>query len=120
MKPETLNSYKTRILRSLVYVQTHLDETISLEDMAAVACFSPCHFHRIFRGMVGESVAEHIRRLRLERAAQLLRRTDKPVIEIALAAGYETHESFTRAFGAAFGQAPSSFRASHQAAIKAA
>jgi len=120
MKPETLNSYKTRILRSLVYLQTHLDETISLEDMAAVACFSPCHFHRIFRGMVGESVAEHIRRLRLERSAQLLRRTEKPVIEIALAAGYETHESFTRAFGAAFGQPPSSFRASHQAAMKAA
>ena len=69
MKPETLNSYKTRILRSLLYLQAHLDETVSLDEMAAVACFSPYHFHRIFRGMVRESVAEHIRRLRLERSA---------------------------------------------------
>jgi AraC family transcriptional regulator len=101
-------------------MQTHLDEEVSLDELASVACFSPYHFHRIFRGMVGESVAEHIRRLRLERAAHRLRHGSKSVTEIALEAGYEAHESFTRAFSAAFGEPPSSFRANHHAALRVA
>jgi AraC family transcriptional regulator len=110
MRPQTEHSYKERILRVLIYVQRNLSEAISLEDLAAVAHFSPCHFHRIFRGMVGESVKEHVRRLRLERAAHELKRGDEPVTRIAFEAGYETHESFTRAFGAMFGESPSRFR----------
>jgi AraC family transcriptional regulator len=101
-------------------LQAHLDENVSLDELASVACFSPYHFHRIFRGMVGESVAEHVRRLRLERAAQRLRHGSKSVTEIALEAGYEAHESFTRAFSAAFGEPPSSFRANHHAALRTA
>lgn len=120
MKPETLESHKTRILRALVYLQAHLDEPVSLDELAVVACFSPFHFHRIFRGMVGESVAGHVRRLRLERAAQRLRHTSKSVTDIALEAGYEAHESFTRAFRTTFDESPSEFRASHQAAIHTA
>ena len=53
-----------------------------------------------FSGIVGESLGEHIRRLRLERAAIRLRDTEDAVIVIALSAGYEAHEAFTRAFGA--------------------
>jgi len=62
--------------------------------------------HRIFRGVVGETVAEHIRRLRLERAAQRLKSGERPVTEIAFEAGYEAHEAFTRAFRARFGASP--------------
>jgi len=120
MKSETLESHKTRILRALVYLQVHLDESVSLDELAAVACFSPFHFHRIFRGMVGESVAGHVRRLRLERAAHRLRFTSKSIIDIALEAGYETHESFARAFRASFDESPSEFRAGHLAAVHAA
>jgi len=69
MRAETEQSYKERVLRVLMYIHSHLDETMSLEDLAGIAHFSPFHFHRIFRGMTGESVKEHIRRLRLERAA---------------------------------------------------
>ena len=53
--------------------------------------------------MVGESVMEHVRRLRLERAAFRLKFSDQPVTRVAFEAGYETHEAFTRAFGAMFG-----------------
>jgi len=60
--------------------------------------------------MVGESLAEHIRRLRLERAAMRLRRTDRAIIEIALEAGYETHEAFTRAFRTLWRCSPSRYR----------
>ena len=115
MTSTTEQDYRKRILRVLVYIQNHLDEALPLEELARVAYFSPYHFHRVFRGMVGESVKEHVRRLRLERAALRLKNGDQPVTRIALDAGYETHESFTRAFSALFGQPPSRFRASRRA-----
>ena len=62
MKETTLKVYKERILRSLVFIQQHLDEEIELGTLARVAYFSPYHFHRIFHGMTGESVKEHVRR----------------------------------------------------------
>jgi AraC family transcriptional regulator len=80
-----------------------------------VAHFSPYHFHRLFRGMVGESVMEHVRRLRLERAAHQLKVTDHPVTRVAFDAGYETHEAFTRAFHSVFDESPSQFREAHRA-----
>ena len=110
VKAATLESYQERIGRAVRHLESHLEEPIPLEELAAVAHFSPYHFHRIFHGMVGESVKEHIRRLRLERAAQRLLRSDENVIGIALDAGYETHESFTRAFEAMFGVSPTAFR----------
>jgi AraC family transcriptional regulator len=110
VRQHTERSYKERILRVLVHIQNHLDQVVSLDELAALAHFSPHHFHRIFRGMVGESVMEHIRRLRLERAAHRLKFADEPITRIAFEAGYETHEAFTRAFGAMFGKSPSRFR----------
>jgi AraC family transcriptional regulator len=114
MAPSTQRDYHERMLRVLVHIQHHLDDALCLEDLAAVANFSPYHFHRIFRGMVGESVMEHIRRLRLERAAQQLKVGDMQVTRIAFDAGYETHEAFTRAFGRLLGVSPSEFRAQHR------
>jgi AraC family transcriptional regulator len=110
MKKSTQQEYTKRILAVLVFIQKNLDEELSLEEYARVAHFSPYHFHRIFRGMVGESLHEHIRRLRLERAATRLKRTDWAVVEIALEAGYETHEAFTRAFRSLCGCTPSRYR----------
>ena len=112
MKSETAIDYQERIVRTLVHIQQHLDEPLALEDVARVACFSPCHFHRIFRAMTGEAVHEHVRRLRLERAASRLKRGESPAIDVALDAGYESHEAFTRAFHAMFGMPPSEYRGS--------
>lgn len=110
MRAVTLQDYKRRMLRVLVHIQQHLDEPLELEELAALACFSPCHFHRVFTGMVGESVKEHIRRLRLERAAGQLKLGAAPVTRIAFDAGYGSHEAFTRSFRSAFGRSPSQFR----------
>jgi AraC-like DNA-binding protein len=55
MKTDTLQDYKRRMLRVLVHIQQHLDEPLSLEERARLACFSPFHFHRVFKGMVGET-----------------------------------------------------------------
>jgi AraC family transcriptional regulator len=98
------------MLRVLVRIQQQLDAPLSLEQLAALACFSPYHFHRIFTGMLGESLKSHIRRLRLERAASRLKLSRMPVIEVALEAGYDSHEGFSRAFKSAFRSSPSGFR----------
>jgi AraC family transcriptional regulator len=98
------------MLRVLAHIQRHLDEELGLAELAAIACFSSYHFHRIFRGMLGEGVMEHVRRLRLERAAWRLKRSDRPVTQIALEAGYQSHQAFTRAFRSAFGTSPTGFR----------
>src|SRR5271166_3653019 len=106
----TWNDYKERILRVLTHIQEHLDEPLDLEALSRVACFSSFHFHRVFAAMTGETIADHVRRLRLERAAIELRSGAKQVIELAMDAGYEAHEAFTRAFKAAYGVSPAGFR----------
>jgi AraC family transcriptional regulator len=87
-----------------------LDDDLSVEKLAKVALFSPFHFHRLFRAMVGESVNEYVRRIRLERAAHQLTFSRRTVITIAFDAGYDTHESFTRAFRNMFGYSPNQYR----------
>ncbi len=117
LKETTKKDYTQRMFKVLGYIQRHLDEDISLEKLADIACFSPYHFHRIFRGMVGESVKGHIRRTLLERAASRLKNGKRPVTQIAFEAGYETHEAFTRAFGRAFGNSPQKYRLWHQSLL---
>jgi len=117
MRTVTLQDYKRRLLRVLVHIQQHLDDELGLKELAGLACFSPYHFHRIFKGMVGESVKEHIRRLRLERAASRLKLSTAPVTDIAFDAGYESHEAFTRSFRAVFGASPTQFRSSTKSLV---
>ncbi len=114
MKTATATDYQERILRTLVYIQAHLDDDLDLDDLARIACFSPYHFHRVFRGLVGEPVQEHVRRLRLERAAHRLKLQDQSVTDLAFEAGYDSHEAFTRAFHDMFGMPPSQYRAARQ------
>ena len=69
MKRTTLEDYKERMLRVLLYIQRHLDEETPLEELARVAAFSPYHFHRVFKSIVGETLNDFIRRVRVQRAA---------------------------------------------------
>jgi AraC family transcriptional regulator len=110
MKVETQSFYDLAVRAAVAQVLERLDEALDLQALARAAALSPFHFHRVFRGMVGETPLELHRRLRLERAAFSLVHTDLTVTTIAFAAGYETHESFTRAFRAHYACAPSEFR----------
>ena len=113
-RESTRLDHQARILRLLVHLQEHLDDAVSLESLAKVACMSPLYFHRVFRGMLGETVMEHVRRLRIERAAHRLRHGQNAVVRLAFDAGYESHEAFTRAFSRHFGVPPSRYRVLHQ------
>jgi len=103
--------YEDRIKKVLDFIGKHLDEELNLEQLSAVACFSKYHFHRLFTAYTGLSLQQMIRWLRLKRAAhQLVRDKEKSIINIALDAGFESHESFSRAFKQVCGLSPSDFR----------
>jgi AraC family transcriptional regulator len=110
VKPETRSFYELAVLRAAERVVASLDEALDLARLAKEAALSPFHFHRIFRGMLGETPLELHRRLRLERAAWRLLEEETAVTTIAVDAGYDTHEAFTRAFRARYANSPSEFR----------
>lgn len=110
MKGQTYQIYKERIDKVLGYIDSHMDEPLLLDHIASLACFSPYHFHRIFRGMMGVTLADHIRKLRLKHAAEQLRITDIPITDISLNAGYDSLESFIRAFKSYYTIAPGHYR----------
>mgnify|MGYP000456262417 FL=1 len=117
MRKKTQLSYIARMVNVVNYIQQNLDNELTLEELAQQANFSSYHFHRIFSGMLGESVKELIRRLRLERAAVQLRTSTASILDIALAAGYESDMAFSRAFKSRSGVQPSKFRKSEQASF---
>ncbi|MCW5589372.1 MAG: AraC family transcriptional regulator [Legionellales bacterium] len=104
-------SYQERVNRVIEFIGQHLDEDLVLEELCRIACFSKYHFHRLFTAHAGVSLKSYIKWLRLKRAAhQLIVQKEDTIINIALAAGFDSHEAFSRAFKQACGQSPSSFR----------
>jgi AraC family transcriptional regulator len=98
------------LLHLLRHIRDRLDDDVSLEALSARAGWSRFHLHRAFRRVVGETPKQYTLRLRLEGAAARLVASDDSVFEVALAAGFTSHEVFTRAFRRHFGQTPASYR----------
>jgi AraC family transcriptional regulator len=107
------------------YVATHLDEPLRLTDVSRAAMFSPFHFHRIFQAMVGETLADFVKRLRLDRALFLMSHSRRQTLtQIAGACGFSSSSDFSRSFRQRFGTSPSTFdikawRAAHRAELDA-
>lgn len=110
MRESTQLDYQERILTVLRHIQANLDREIGVDELARLACFSQAHFHRFFKGMLDESLGEHVRRLRLERSALRLLVTEQSVTNLALDAGYDTPEAYSRSFRRMFGVPPSDYR----------
>ena len=120
MKASTQVDYNVRIDCAMRWMAAHLDQDVAPADVAHAVALSPFHFHRIFRGMTGESVMQCLRRLRLEAAARQLWQRSTNIIDVALAAGYQSHEGFTRAFKEHFGEAPDTWRQHHREFVRRA
>ncbi|WP_163834919.1 AraC family transcriptional regulator [Spartinivicinus ruber] len=105
-----MSEYSVRINRALNYAQEKLPAYVELEEVAQIAAFSPYHFHRIFLLVVGENFACFMRKRRLEWSAMELLNTKRRILDISLDAGYETQESFARAFKCYFYTTPGKFR----------
>ena len=105
------DEYTNRINRVIDYIEEHIDQPLSLEELADVAHFSRFHFHRIFKAMVEETLHQFIQRIRVEKAAmQLLAHPKKSITEIALDCGFTGSASFARAFRLAFNISASQWR----------
>ena len=104
--------YVRRVNRVIDHVRDHLGEDLSLAALARLAAFSPFHFHRVFRAVTGETVFGFIQRLRIERAASILRNdAERSVLEVALDHGFGSAATFARAFRARFGTTATAWRA---------
>jgi AraC family transcriptional regulator len=110
MSTNSEKSYQERILKVQIHIQNHLNDELTLESLAAIAHFSPYHFHRIFSAYTGESVKSYLRRLRVERASRDLLFTDLSLTQISERAGYDTQQSFHRAFKEYYSITPTEFR----------
>ncbi|WP_240230456.1 AraC family transcriptional regulator [Devosia lacusdianchii] len=120
-KQNTHDRYSRRLDRVLDHVYSHLEDDISFDRLAEVACLSPYHWSRIYAAMRGETIVASIRRLRLQRAADRLANTDLDMGVIAERAGYSSTDTFGRAFKETFGAPPAAYRASgSHAAFRAA
>ena len=92
------HEYIKRIDRVIDHLRANLDQPFKLEELARIACFSDFHFHRIFGAMMGETLNSFTNRLRLEKAAELLRSGRYNVTEAALEVGYNSLSHFSQAF----------------------
>ena len=97
-KAQANSEYCQRINRVIDHIRENLDRQMKLEELAGVACFSEFHFHRIFSAVTGETLSNFTNRLRLERAARLLRYSSRTLTDIAFACGFSSSATFSRAF----------------------
>lgn len=110
MKTSTSSNYRQRLTQVVDFIHDNLEGDLSVNTLADIAIMSPYHFHRIYREMAQETLNATIRRLRLQRAAAELIRSDTPIANIAKQVSYGSIEAFSRAFTKQFGDTPSSYR----------
>jgi len=107
-----LSDYTQRIDRVIDHLRENLHRPVKLAELAEVACFSEFHFHRIFSAVTGETVNNFTQRLRVEKAARLLRYSAQSLTQIALECGFSAPATFSRAFRGVYETSPSQFRRS--------
>jgi AraC-like DNA-binding protein len=101
------------LLRGKDLADVRYAEAVDVDDMAAAAGLSRAHFSREFRRAFGVSPHEYLLTRRLERAATLLRMTDRSVADICFSVGLQSVGSFTSSFGRTYGMTPTAYRAAH-------
>lgn len=103
-------NYLKQVQRGINYVEANLDFDISLAQVAKEAGLSQWHFQRIFKALTNETLKTYIRSRRLANSLDKLLNSNARILDIALAAGYDSQESYTRAFRASFGMTPGEYR----------
>ena len=102
---------RERLKRVYDYIEAHLDDRLTLADLAGVACLSPYHFSRSFKQAVGVGPQRFVMHRRVERAKALMRRTDQPLAVIAREVGFADQSHLTSVFRREIGVTPGHFRA---------
>jgi AraC-like DNA-binding protein len=108
------------LLRAKDLADARYREPLDVSALARAAHLSPAHFSREFRRTFGETPHRYLLMRRLERAAALLRNTDRSVADICVTVGLNSVGSFTTSFGRFFGLSPTAYRAAHPPAVQRA
>lgn len=105
------SNYLQRVQRVLAHIDSNFENDLKIDELSDVANFSKFHFHRIFTALVGMPLNKYIQYLKLKRAAyQLSLQKETKIVDIAFAAGFDSHEAFSRAFKKYCGVNPANFR----------
>ena len=110
-------NYDDCIKKSIEYIEHNLNNKIELKDLADKVFLSKYHFHRVFHTVVGDSVADYIRKRRLMEAAHELLNTDNKIVDIAFKYQFNSQEVFTKAFKRLYGICPREFRRNRNSII---
>ena len=108
MKRDTKEDYLQSVYKVVYYIEKNYADKLTVESLSKIAGYSKYHFHRIFKSIMGESVGEYIRRVRLSDSSNKLKR-NKNISEVALESGYKTYASFSKAFKERFNISPKDF-----------
>ena len=103
-------SYEDRLARVQAHIHENLSDELDLNSLADIACMSPTHWHRIYHGVFGETVAATVKRVRLHTAAGMLANSAIAIEDIAKRCGYPNLQSFTRIFSDRYGMPPARYR----------
>ena len=110
--------YEERLNCIIEYIHANLDQKIDLKTLAEISHFSPFHFHRISRALLGEPIGAYVSRTRVETAAKLICFSKASIEDIAYKVGFESPSSLSKKFKAHFGVSPSSYRLNNTHTIK--
>lgn len=102
---------KRQLSQVIEYMHTHLDQDIRLADLAQILDMSPFHFSRLFKRSLDISPYQYLLHQRIERAKELLKQTDRSIMEIAFCCGFNSHSHLTKQFRQLTGVTPSVYRA---------
>jgi AraC family transcriptional regulator len=105
-----MTDHLRQIQRAVDYIEERLQDELSVDVLAKVAGFSKWHFQMVFSSVVGDTLGDYIRRRRLTAAVISIGGSDSRILDIALDAGFESQEAFTRAFKTMFGKTPGECR----------
>jgi AraC family transcriptional regulator len=109
---------RRRLARVLDHIEANLEGDLAVDALASIACLSRFHFARAFKAAVGRSPHRYVSAKRLERAKTLLARSDRPLVDIALALDFSCQANFTRAFRQSTGRTPGQYRRNRPAPIE--
>ena len=110
-KQDTREEYISRVNRVVDYIEKNIRQTLTLNELANIAHFSKFHFHRIFKAFIGETIAQFIQRIRIERTArELISNQKKSITEIAYDNGFSDPAIFSRTFKNRYQVNPSQWR----------
>ena len=100
------------VQRAIDYIEDHLTESLTLEEIAGVAAMSAPNLYRLFHSLTGHPIKEYIRKRRINEAANCLRDSDLPTIDIGYRCGFESYPTFIKTFKRLTGQTPGQYRRS--------